>query len=117
MYSGYLFAVKKLLKNSVATMKVASDLISIMDTLLGLDDDNILPYTHCIEYATELWLATPMCEYNLETYIDLINKKPNSFSLNLRNTVKQVRIVTLSVPNYCFWFENVFFFLQLLILL
>lgn len=71
-------------------MKIASKLRNLMDNLLGLNGDNILPYTHCIEYATELWLATPVCDYNLETYIDLMYKRPNLYMLNLRNTVKQV---------------------------
>lgn len=61
-----------------------------MDNLLGLNGDNILPYTHCIEYTTELWLATPMCDYNLETYIEFMYKMPNLYSLNLHNTVNQV---------------------------
>jgi hypothetical protein len=61
-----------------------------MENLLELDNDNILPYTHCVEYPEELWLATPVCDYNLETYIDLMCKKPNSYNLNLQNTVKQV---------------------------
>lgn len=89
--SGHSFAVKKLLKNSKLAVNVASKLINIMDNLVGLNGDNILPYTHCIEYATVLWLATPMCEYNLESYIDLTYKQPNYFCLNLRNTVKQVK--------------------------
>lgn len=90
MQPGHSFAVKKLPKKSKSTIQLASDLIKLMENLLELDNDNILPYTHCIEYPEELWLATPICDYNLETYIDLMRKKPNSYSLNLQNTVKQV---------------------------
>lgn len=90
MQPGHPFAVKKLSKKSEATVKLASDLIKLMENLLGLNSDNILPYTHCIEYPKELWLATPVCDYNLETYIDLMRKKPKSYRLNLQNTVKQV---------------------------
>ncbi|XP_050529276.1 uncharacterized protein LOC126898924 [Daktulosphaira vitifoliae] len=89
--NGHLFAVKKFSKNNDISIKVASKLTQLIDGgLLGLNNPNVLPYTHYVEYTKGIWLVMPVCDYNLETYIQLTYKRPELFNLNNRNAVKQI---------------------------
>ena len=60
--------------------------------LIGLQNEHILQYVHCILEKNQIFLSTPLCEYNLGQYIMYL-KHCSQLNLKATNLVRQVNKV------------------------